>query len=114
MNPLTPRETAELFWLCLEQQRNCVGSWDVFKHIPPVLQVIAPLRRCITYRSTEKGVRLVRTMRMFDAEAAEKLCAVLDYNLVQSLASGYKEAQNEFYAAVQRYYECTLAYQYYA
>ncbi|AXY82049.1 hypothetical protein HOU72_gp38 [Pectobacterium phage Khlen] len=114
MNQLTPREVAVLYWQCLEQQRNCIGSWDVFKRIPAVLQPIAPVRRCITYRSPEKGVRLMCTMRMFDAEAAEKLCAVLEYNLVQSLASGYKEAQNEFYAAVQRYYECTLAYQYYA
>lgn len=114
MNTLTVRETAELFWLCLEQQRNCIGSWDTFKRIPAVLQPVAPVRRCITYRHPEKGVHLMCTMRVYDAEAAVRLCAALEYNPVQSLSRGYKVAQNEFYEAVQRYYEYRTACVYYA
>lgn len=114
MNPLTVRETAKLFWLCLEQQHNCIGSWDVFKRIPAVLQPVAPVRRCITYRHPEKGVSLMCTMRVYDVQQAQKLCAALEYNPVQSLSRGYKVAQNEFYEAVQQYFEYRTACIYYA
>jgi len=113
MNPRTVQETAELFWLCLERQQNIIGPWEQFKLIPSILQRIAPLKRRITYRSPEPGVRLVCTMRVYDAEAAKALCAALEYNPVQSLALGYKEAQSQFYAAVQRYYVNESAMQYY-
>lgn len=114
MNPRTVQETAELFWLCLERQQNIIGPWEQFKLIPSILQRIAPLRRRITYRSPEPGVRLVCTMRVYDAEAAKALCAALEYNPVQSLSRGYKVAQNEFYEAVQRYFEYRTACMYYA
>lgn len=114
MNEFTPKEVAAMYWNCLEQQRNCVGSWDVFRKIPYVLQQVAPLRRVITYRSPEPGTRLKCTMRVFDAERAVRLCTALGYNPVQSLSLGYKVAQNEFYEAIQQYLEYHTACTYYA
>lgn len=103
MNPLTADETAELYWLCLREQRNVGLSWDVFKRIPLELRRIAPLERRITWRSPEPGVRLMCCMRVYSAERAQTLLTAIEYDILAELAKGYDVAKQNFITALRLY-----------
>ena len=113
MTSLTATEVAELYWACLEAQRNVGCPWDVFKRIPPELQRVAPLERRITWRSPEPGVRLMGTMRVYSAERASALLAALEYDVVTELAKGYDVAKNNFITALQLYSQHINSLNYY-
>lgn len=113
MTPLTAAETAELYWQCLEAQRNVGLHWDVFKCIPYELQRIAPLKRCIAWRYPERGVRLKTAHRVYSTERAESMLDVLQYDLYSELNAGYDSAKQNFIAAVLRYQRYILTLNYY-
>lgn len=103
MNPLTADETAELYWQCLEYQRNVGLPWDVFKRIPLHLQRVSPLERRITWHSPEPGLRLMSTTRVYSAERAAELLAAIEYDILAELAKGYDVAKQNFTTALRLY-----------
>lgn len=109
VNALTAVETAELYWACLEAQRNVGLPWDVFKRIPRELKCICPLERRITWRSPEPGLRLMTTMRVYSAECAQEMLRAIEFDAVAALASGYKSAKANFIKAVVNYQQYILA-----
>ena len=113
MNPLTVDETAELYWQCLESQRNVGLSWDVFKCIPLHLQRVSPLERRITWRSPEPGVRLMCTMRVYSAERAAALLTAIEYDILAELAKGYDVAKQNFITALRMYFQHVISLNYY-
>ena len=113
MNTLTAEETAELYWQCLESQRNVGLSWDVFKRIPLHLQRVSPLERRITWRSPEPGLRLMSTMRVYSAERAAELLAAIGYDILAELAKGYDVAKQNFIIALRLYSQHIISLNYY-
>lgn len=113
MNPLTLTEVAELYWQCLEAQRNVGLPWDVFKRIPLHLQRVSPLERRITWRSPEPGVRCMSTMRVYSAERAAELLTAIEYNILAELAKGYDVAKQNFIAALRLYSQHIISLNYY-
>ena len=113
MIPLTATETAELYWACLESQRNVGLPWDVFKRIPLHLQRVSPLERRITWRSPEPGLRLMSTMRVYSAERAADLLTAIDYDILAELANGYDVAKQNFITALRMYSQHIISLNYY-
>lgn len=113
MNPLTVDETAELYWKCLESQRNAGLSWGVFKRIPQHLQRVAPLERRITWRRPEPGLRCMGTTRVYSAERAANLLAAIEYDIMAELTKGYDVAKQNFIAALRAYSRHIIALNYY-
>ena len=113
MTPLTATETAELYWACLETQRNAGLPWDTFKRIPIELQRISPLERRLTWRSPEPGLRLLTTMRVYSAECAAELCQAIEYSILAELSNGYNSAKQNFITAVCKYQQNILSLNYY-
>ena len=113
MNPLTADETAELYWQCLESQRNVGLSWDVFKRIPKELQRVSPLERRITWRSPEPGLRLMSTMRVYSAERAANLLTAIEFDILAELANGYAVAKQNFITALRLYQQHIISLNYY-
>lgn len=113
MNPLTATETAELYWACLETQRNAGLPWDTFKRIPLHLQRISPLERRITWRSPEPGVRLMCTMRVYSAERAAALLTAIEYDILAELAKGYDVAKQSFITTLRVYSQHIISLNYY-
>lgn len=113
MNSLTPTEVAELYWQCLESQRNVGLPWDVFKRIPLHLQRVSPLERRITWRSPEPGVRLMCTMRVYSAERAAALLTAIEYDILAELAKGYDVAKQNFITALRMYSQHIISLNYY-
>lgn len=113
MTPLTATETAELYWACLETQRNAGLPWDTFKRIPIELQRISPLERRLTWRSPEPGLRLLTTMRVYSAGCAAELCRAIEYSILAELSNGYASAKQNFITAVCKYQQNILSLNYY-
>lgn len=113
MNQLPVEQVAELYWKCLENQRNVGLHWDVFKCIPYELQHIAPLKRCIAWHYPERGVRLKTAYRVYSTERAESMLDVLQYDLYSELNAGYDSAKQNFIAAVLMYQRYILTLNYY-
>ena len=113
MNPFTAEETAELYWLCLRDQRNAGLSWDVFKRIPVHLQRVSPLERRLTWRSPEPGLRLLTTMRVYSAERAAALLTAIEYDILAELSKGYDVAKQNFITALRLYSQHTISLNYY-
>ena len=113
MNPLTIDEVGELYWQCLESQRNVGLPWGVFKRIPLHLQRVAPLERRITWRSPEPGVRLMCTMRVYSAERAAALLTAIEYDILAELARGYDVAKQNFITALRMYSQHIISLNYY-
>lgn len=113
MTPLTAAETAELYWQCLEAQRNVCLHWDVFKCIPYELQRIAPLKRCITWRYRERGVRLMFAHREYSTERANAMLQAIEFDIVAELRTGYDTAKQNFIDAVLKYQRYILTINYY-
>lgn len=114
MTLLTPLETAQLYWQCLETQRNFGLPWDVFKRVPPELQMISPLMRRITWRSPEPGVRLMCTMRVYCPDMAAHLLHCIGFDLLGNLQQhGYEQTNKLFNMAVLSWYENIKSLQHY-
>jgi len=113
MKALTAEETAELYWQCLESQRNVGLPWDVFKHIPLHLQRVSPLERRITWRSPEPGLRLMSTMRVYSAERAANLLTAIEFDILAELANGYAVAKQNFITALRLYQQHIISLNYY-
>ena len=113
MTTLTETEVAELYWQCLESQRNVGLPWDVFKRIPLHLQRVSPLERRITWRSPEPGLRCMSTMRVYSAERAAALLAAIEYDILAELAKGYDVAKQNFITALWLYSQHIISLNYY-
>ena len=113
MNPLPVEQVAELYWQCLESQRNVGLPWDVFKRIPLHLQRVSPLERRITWRSPEPGLRLMSTMRVYSAECAAELLTAIEYDILAELAKGYDVAKQNFITALRLYSQHIITLNYY-
>lgn len=114
MNALTPLETAQLYWQCLEAQRNVGLPWEVFKRIPVELRSISPIKRRITWCSPEPGVRLMCTVRVYCPSMAGHLLERIGFNLLWNLEQyGYEQTNKLFNMAVLSWYENTKSLQYY-
>lgn len=113
MNQLTTDEVGELYWQCLEAQRNVGLPWEVFKRIPLHLQRVSPLERRITWRCPEPGLRLMDTMRVYSAERAADLLTAIEYDILTELAKDYDVAKQKFIAALRLYSQHIISLNYY-
>ncbi|QFP93604.1 hypothetical protein [Pectobacterium phage CX5] len=113
MSVPTATEVAELYWKCLEHQRNVGVTWEVFKYIPEELQRIAPLERRIVYRYHERGVRLMFAHREYSTERANAMLQAIEFDIVAELRTGYDTAKQNFIDAVLKYQRYILTINYY-